>query len=49
MGDREAEKKAWEIEQAALVALETNRTEGADYKAERGTREQADVILISLA
>lgn len=47
MADRATEKKAWEVEQGAVVANELNRAEGTDYKAEAGTSEPADVVLTS--
>jgi hypothetical protein len=47
MGDREAEKKAWEIEQAALIAHEINNAEGTDFVAEASQHEPADVVLVS--
>lgn len=47
MGDREAAKKAWEIEQGSCVARELNNAEGSDYEAEASKHEPADVVLAS--
>jgi hypothetical protein len=47
MGDREAQKKAWELEQGALVARHLNASQGADYEARVADAEPADVALIS--
>jgi hypothetical protein len=47
MGNGEAEKKQWEVQQGALVARAINEAEGADYFANLATREPADVVLKS--
>jgi hypothetical protein len=47
MGDREAEKKAWEVAQGTLVAHGLNRAEGCDYICQPSESEPADVVLTS--
>jgi len=47
MGDREDEKKKWELAQCKLVVLEINRKRGTDYEAEPSKEEPADVALVS--
>jgi len=47
MGDREAQKTAWEVEQGTLVAGYLNGTQGTDYEARAADAEPSDVVLIS--
>ena len=47
MGDREAQKTAWEVEQGALVARHLNGAQGTDYEAKAANAEPSDVVLIS--
>jgi hypothetical protein len=45
--NREAEKRAFEVEQGRLVAEHLNRTQGTDYVARAASTEPADVTLAS--
>lgn len=47
MANREVEKKAWEIEQARLVARAINNNERSDFEPQLSQREPADVVLVS--
>lgn|GEM_PF-3958 len=47
MGDREIQKKGWEVQQGRLVAGQLNKTLGTDYLAAASTQEPADVVLTS--
>jgi hypothetical protein len=47
IGDREAQKRAWEVEQGRLVAEYLNGAQGTDYEARAADAEPADVILVS--
>jgi hypothetical protein len=47
MNTRQNEKKAWELEQGALVASELNKSGNFDYEAELADHEPADVNLQS--